>query len=157
MPQQDPTKDLPLIREMIRLAEDRRAEALDRLERVNKYNLALIGFAGSFLSLLVTVDFPLIVLRVAGACLIACVLTSLLNVSPKPLKGATILIDEDVEHLKRGGTFAEREYLLAIAELTERAATIISRRVHTKKHWTTLSASFLAISLLSTYILLAYA
>lgn len=153
----DSEQHLLVLREMIRIADERRTVALDMLERVNKYNLALIAFAASFLSLLVTVEFPILIVQIAGACLIVSVFVALLNVSPKPIKGATLLLDEDIAHLKRGGTFQLQEYLLAVAELTENAASVVQQRVSIKKRWTTVSASFLVFSLLGTYLLYAYA
>jgi hypothetical protein len=149
---------LAIIREMVRLAENRRTEAIGRLEKINQYNLAMIGFSGTFLSLLVTAEFPIAIVRVAGLSLIASIGVALCNISPKPLKGATLLIDEDVYALRRGedaGPFAD--YLLSVADLTEAAATVIHKRASVKKRWMTMSAIFLAFSLISTYILYAYA
>jgi hypothetical protein len=42
-----PEEQLLVLREMVRLAENRRTEALEMIERINRYNLAIIAFSGA--------------------------------------------------------------------------------------------------------------
>ncbi len=94
--------DIEVIKEMVRLAEQRRAEELHRMEKLNNYNLALIAFSGSFLSLLVTANFALTVLRIGGFILLLSILSSLFAIRPRIIRGGSIVIDEDVQSLRAG-------------------------------------------------------
>ncbi len=148
---------MEVLREMIRLAEDRRAEELRDLERVNKYNLALIGFSGSFLSLLVTIDFPVNLRQIAGALLILSIIFSLLAIAPRRLFGGSILLEDDIEHLRKGQSIDQTSFFLETVTVIEGAATALTKRAREKKRLTMISAVFLATSLIITYILIAYA
>ncbi len=151
-------QDIAVLREMLRLAEKRRSEELELMERINKYNLALIAFAGAFLSLLVSRDFPRLVVQVSGALLLMSIFVSLFTVRPQLLKGAGALsIEDDVLLLKKNNTLTLKQYLLDSAELTDRAATSIAILTVEKKRWTILSAFFLVLALCSTYTLYSYA
>jgi len=149
--------DIDILREMVRLAENRRTEELEHIDRVNRYNLALIAFSGSFLSLLVSTHFEPTVVRLAGFFLCLSILSSLIALRPRKLKGGAIVIDEDVQALRSGQSLQLHSYLLDLADLTERAASSANIFSRDKKRWTIYSAILLAISLISTYILYAYA
>jgi hypothetical protein len=142
---------------MVRLAENRRAEMLDAIEKVNKYNLALIAFSAGFLSLLVTVSFNIFIVRLAGGLLLLSIIFSLFAVRPKRIRGVTLMINDDVDLLKQGIEMDLKEYLLAVAELTDVAASTLNNRAKEKKTLTILSAISLALALSSSYILYAYA
>jgi hypothetical protein len=149
--------DIDVLREMVRLAENRRAEMLDAIEKVNKYNLALIAFSAGFLSLLVTVSFNIFIVRLAGGLLLLSIIFSLFAVRPKRIRGVTLMINDDVDLLKQGIEMDLKEYLLAVAELTDVAASTLNNRAKEKKTLTILSAISLALALSSSYILYAYA
>ena len=84
---------------MVRIAESRRDEELAHIERVNRYNLALIAFSGSFMSLLVTAGFSFLVVRIAGIFLIASIACSLFALKPRKT-AAALVIDDDVKFLE---------------------------------------------------------
>ncbi len=149
--------DIDVLREMVRLAENRRAEMNESLERINRYNLALVAFSAGFLSLLVTVSFNLFIVQASGLLLLFSIFFSLLAIRPRTLKGVTLMIDQDVDILKKNIHIELREYLLVTAELTDVAATKINERGAEKKRFTILSAVSLALALITTYILYAYA
>lgn len=149
--------DIEVLREMVRLAENRRTEMFDSIEKVNKYNLAIIAFSAGFLSLLVSAQLDLLLVRIAGASLLFSILLSLFAVRPKTILGASLMINDDVELLKKGIAIQTNEYLLLVAELTDVAATNLNARAKEKKILTILSAIFLAFALFSSYILYAYA
>jgi hypothetical protein len=149
--------DVEVLREMIRLAENRRNEELAAIEGVNKYNLALIGFAGGFLSLLVTATFPKIIVQVTGFFLLLCIGTSFLTIRPRILKNGSLKIDSDVMAVRNGAVLPYKDYLLAVGDLTNLAATAAKQLALIKRRLTIISAIFLACALLSTYILYSYA
>ena len=149
--------DVDVLREMVRLAERRRNEELDALEKVNKYNLALIAFSGSFLSLLISTGLDVYIVRISGFALVLSILSSLSAIRPKILKGGAISIEDDVTSIKKGGNLNIQRYLVDVAELTNMAAISITKHTQEKRRWTIASASFLAFSLGITYILYAYA
>lgn len=97
----DVSADINVLREMVRLAENRRSEALDTTERMDKYNLALIAFAGSFLSLLLSVDISISILQISGANLIVAILISLFAVRPQRILGGSPDITEDIIFMKQ--------------------------------------------------------
>ena len=149
---------IAVLREMVRLSEARRSEALDAIEKVNKYNLALIAFSGSFLSLIVTSDIDQEIVRIAGAFLVASIVISLITIRPMKIKGGILVIDKDVDEIRKTGeTFPLEQYLLDIADLTSRAAIAIDKVTSVKKSGTICSAFLLAFALLSTYIYHGYA
>jgi hypothetical protein len=148
--------DIELLREMVRLAENRRTETRESLERVVKYNLALIAFSASFLSLLVTASFDILIVQVAGLLLIISILLSLFAVHPKSLQ-STVSVDQDIEAIKNGSNFDLHEYMLAVAELTEVTASNFNKRGSERKRYTIISAISLALALLITYSMYAYA
>lgn len=147
---------IAVLREMIRIAETRRTEELEHIDRVNRHNLALIGFSGSFLSLLITVDLPLHIVQIAGSLLLSSVCCSLIAIMPRKLS-ASIFIEKDVEHYRYGYAYALHAYLLDIAGLQEKHATVLMEFSAKKKFWTILSAIFLAAALFITYVLFVYA
>ena len=151
------TEDIEVLREMVRLAENRRTEMFESLERVNKYNLALIAFSATFLSVLVTASFELFIIQSAGALLIVSIFLSLFAIRPKTIHSAALKIDKDVEQIKKGQHVHLKEFLLVTAELTDNAATNINKRALEKKIFTICSALSLAFALTITYILYAYA
>jgi len=142
---------------MVRLAEDRRTEALQSLEKVNQYNLALIAFAGSFLSLLVSLPFERTTIIVVGLFLLSTIFLSLWNIRPQTVKGGVLVIDEDVKAMRDKKKIIYADYLLDIADLTSRASIQIQKVMLLKKRGTIYSACFLAIGLFLTYILHVYA
>lgn len=146
-----------VLREMVRLAEKRRDEALHMIERMNKYNLAIVAFAGSFLSVLVTADMPIEAVRLSGACLIASVIVSIAAVRPERIQGGALDVAEDVVAFRQGQTPSLECYLADVAELTNGAAESLQHYANRKKKWTIVAALFLALSLVSAYILAAYA
>jgi hypothetical protein len=148
--------DIEVLREMVRLAENRRAETRDSLERIIKYNLALIAFSASFLSLLVTASFDIFIVQTAGLLLLISILLSLFAVRPKVLQ-TSIIIDQDIELIKKNVHLDLKEYVLCVAELTEAAATNLNNRAAERKRYTIASAVSLALALLITYTLYAYA
>lgn len=149
--------DIDVLREMIRIAEGRRVEMLETLERINKYNLAIVAFSASFLSLLVTATFDVLIVQCAGIPLLLSIFVSLFAVRPKAIHGASLVIDEDVEILKKGTHLDYREYLLLVAELTDAAGSHLNKRTSEKKRLTIFSAILLALALITTYSLYAYA
>lgn len=153
----DINADIDVLREMVRIAENRRTEMLDSMEKVNKYNLALIAFSAGFLSILVTLTFDIMIVRLAGGLLILSIIFSLLAVRPKIIRGVTLVISDDVETVKKGVAIPLEKYLLAVAELTDVAASNLNTRAKEKKTLTIFSAVFLALALFSSYILYAYA
>lgn len=142
---------------MVRLAELRRYEALEMIERINKYNLAIIAFAGSFLSLLATADVEIYVVRFAGVNLILSIITSLLAVRPERVKGGALDVEEDVSALRNNEKISTEQYLLDVAVLTNDAARSLQLHANAKKKGTIIAALFLAFSLIVTYILVSYA
>lgn len=80
-----------VLREMVRLAEARRTEELQMMERVNHYNLALIAFSGSFLSLLVTAHFANVVVIIAGCILLISIGLSIFTVYSAILLACALL------------------------------------------------------------------
>src|SRR3989338_4890572 len=151
------TQDIEVLREMVRLAENRRTEALEMIERLKKYNIALIAFAGSFLSLLITVGSSLLSLRVAGGSLVATICFSLYAVRPQRVHGGALNVASDVSSIKEQKNLLFAPYLLEVAELTNNAATTLHAFAISKQRVTTISALFLAFSLIGAYILYAYA
>lgn len=150
-------QDIAVLREMVRLAENRRNEEFEHIERVNRYNLALIAFAGSFLSLLVTVKLAVVIVQIAGAFLLLSIVFSLLAIMPRKMKGGTLVVEDDVKIIRSGHTLDLQEYLLSTAELTDRAAANAAIFSKIKKWLTLFSVFFLAISLATAYYLHAYA
>lgn len=149
---------LAVLREMVRLAEYRRGEAISMLEKINQYSMAMVAFSGTILSLLVTADFSEIAIMITGFPLIVSICCALMNIIPKPLKGATLLIQKDIDDLRTAQRmFSLDAYLLDIAELTETAATVIGGRATRKKRTMTISACFLALSLACSYFTFIYA
>lgn len=149
-------EDIEVLREMIRLAENRREEEMQMLEKMNQYNLALVGFAGGFLSLLVTAPFPDYTVRIAGAFLMLSILLSLLSIRPRRV-GAALVIEDDIQLIKTKHATNLYEYLLQTAELTDQTASNLNTLLMRKKNVTIFSAIFLAIALLVTYTMYAYA
>jgi hypothetical protein len=149
--------DIEVLREMVRLAENRRSEQKEMIERIIRYNLGLIGFSGSYLSLMITVHFPLVILYPAGFFLLCSIVISLFAVRPQVLKGSTLLIKDDITEIRSGKTMQLHDFLLLTAELTENGADSFHKRAHERKNLTIISAALLAISLILTYILYAYA
>ena len=150
-------QDIQVLREMVRLAENRRTEALEMIERMNRHNLALIAFAGTFLSLLISLDIPLLVTRISGGSLICTILISLFTIRPQKVSGGTPDISEDIILLRSSKYLSISSYLLDVADVTSRAGSRLHGLAAIKKKTTIFAASFLAFSLLITYILLAYA
>ena len=146
-------EDIEVLREMIRVAEKRRDEELQMIERINQYNLALIGFSGSFLSLLVTVKFPIIVVIVAGALLLVSLTVSLATIRPRVLKGGAIDLRYDIDQAKDGKISSLYYYLLETADVIQEAATKAGQRSYEKKNGTIFSALFLVLALAATYTL----
>lgn len=141
---------------MIRIAEARRQEEIEDLERINKYNLALIAFSGSFLSLLVSLPFPELVQQIAGGCLIISTLCSLFAILPRKV-GGFVVIEDDILALREGKNIFTEEFLLETATIFELVANNIQAFSYKKKQWTIASACVLAFSLIVTYTLIAYA
>lgn len=136
---------------MIRLAENRRNEEFQALERISQYNLALIAFSGSFLSLLITATLPKIVPMISGVFLIVSVSVSLFAIRPKSIAGGTLVIDKDVAAIKSGKRIALGEYLLETAALLDAANNTIGPLRRKRVKFTIASAIFLALALLSAY------
>lgn len=151
------TTDIDVLREMVRLAENRRTEELEIVNRLNQYSLGLIVFSGAFISLLVTVSFPSYVVLIAGFFLLISIFCSLLSLRPKKVKGGSLVIFEDVDAVKRGERLELKEYFVITADITENAADNIAKRGDEKKVWVIIAALFLAIALLATYTLYVYA
>ncbi len=149
--------DIEVLREMVRLAENRREEEFKITEKLNQYNLALIGFSGGFLSLIISTKLPAVIVQVSGICLIISILLSLLAIRPRTLRGGTLTIDEDVKAMQEGKNISLRDHLLMTADLLDRANRALGPLRRKKSFVTLFAAIFLAISLLSTYILYAYA
>ncbi len=149
--------DIDVLREMVRLAENRRKEELENVERVNRYNLALIAFSGSFLSLLVTAKFDLKLVKFAGIFLILSIISSLWALRPRNVQGGTLLIAKDIDRFNKHEAIPLHQYLFETASLTESAATSLTILSKQKKWWTLISVILLAISLAITYYLYAYA
>ena len=152
-----PESEILVLREMIRLAERRRDEEIAHIERVNRYNLALIAFAGSFLSLLISTDVPLFTFRIVGGVLILSLLLSLVALLPRTVEGGALLIDEDVLAIRKRNVPALSAYLLETANLTEQAASRLATLSISKKKWTICSAIVLVIAIATMYVLSAYA
>lgn len=150
------SEEIDVLREMVRLAESRRTEELQRVSTVNQYNMALIGFAGGFLSLLVTASFPHITVIIAGAFLIISITMSLISLAPRTLKGAIVRIDDDVSDMRNGKNISMSQFLLDTADIMEKAGFIISNRGQEKKLLTVLSTFFLALALFTTYIIYVF-
>lgn len=150
-------QSIEVLREMVRLAEGRRGEALDMIEKMNKYNLALIAFAGTFLSLLISTNVPLPTLRFVGAFLILTVISSLVAIRPQKIRGGAPDISDDIRLFQEGKGYPLSEYLLAVASVTNEAASELHFIADVKKKFTILAALLLAFSLLLAYILFAYA
>jgi hypothetical protein len=148
---------ITVLREMVRLAENRRKEELEQIERVNRYNLALIAFSGSFLSLLVTAKFPILTVQISGFFLGFSVVASLIALRPRVIRGGTLVIDEDVAALREGKDLTLSDYLLVTSDLTDKAGTSAAALSHQKKWWTQAAAICLALALALTYYLYAYA
>ena len=151
------TTDIEVLREMVRLAEKRRDEEFHRMEKLNTYNLALIAFAGSFLSLLVSIQFDVVVVQISGALLIISILSSLLAIRPRTIHGGTVVIDSDVRAVRNGERLSQQLYLLDTADLTEGAARSMAQSASQKTRLTIISAILLACALLAAYTLVAYA
>ena len=151
------TPDIDVLREMVRLAENRRNEEFAHIERVNRYNLALIAFSGSFLSLLITASFPKQTVGIVGAFLIISIIFSLIAIRPRTLKNGVLIIEDDIQNLRSGQRVSLYDYLLETAEFTEQAANSATMLSHTKKRLTIFSALFLALALAATYYLYVYA
>ncbi len=151
MTEQSP--DLGVLREMIRLAENRRNEEFQALERISQYNLALIAFSGSFLSLLITAELPKVIPMISGVFLIASVSISLIAIRPKSIIGGTLVIDRDVTALKSGQHIALSDYLLETAHLLDEANNMIGPLRRRRVKLTIISAVFLALALFSSYTL----
>lgn len=143
-------EQIAVLREMIRLAENRRMEEHKMLENVNRYNLALIAFSAGFLSLLVTANFSKETIHIAGFMLLVSILVSLLAIAPRTFKG-TIVIYEDIEMLRKGEYFALHEYLLLTAEAVEIIGNNIDCLVGKKRNLTMISGFCLFLALLFTY------
>lgn len=150
-------QDIAVLREMVRLAEDRRTEALEGLDRVNRYNLALIAFSGSFLSLLVSIQVDPDIVQIGGIGLIISIFVSLATVRPQNVPGGALEVTADVQAFRAGTPQPLRTYLIDVADLTNIAAASLNRLARVKKRGTIISAIFLAFSLAVTYILYAYA
>lgn len=136
---------------MIRLAENRRNEEFQALERISQYNLALIAFSGSFLSLLITAALPKIIPMISGMFLIASVSVSLFAIRPKSIAGGTLVIDKDVAAIKSGKRIALEAYLLETASLLDAANNTIGPLRRKRVTLTIASATFLALALVSAY------
>lgn len=149
--------DLDVLREMVRLAENRRNEELVNIERLSKYNFAIIAFAGSFLSLLLSVSLQKFIVNFSGLPLIVSILLSIFALRTRSVKGGNIIIDQDVEDLRMGNVLMIENYLLDTADLTNHAAKNLREYSVIKKKITMISASFLAFALILTYILHVYA
>lgn len=151
-------QDILVLREMVRLAENRRTEELEGIERINKYNLALIAFTGSFLSLLITTKFPTVTVLIAGGFSLLSIGLSLVTIRPRTLRGGGALsVRSDVTLMKNGEQMALRQYLLDTAELTDLAATSIGALSSVKKRLTIYSALSLAAAMVVTYTFYVYA
>ncbi len=147
------TNDIDVLREMVRIAEKRRDEEMKMIERINQHNLALIAFAGSFLSLLITTKLSVVIVCFAGCLLLISVFLSLWAVLPQTLKGV-LTIKDDVRILRRGEEKIHiHTYLLDVAELTEHTADAAAELTRKKKWKTIWAGIFLALSLLATYTL----
>ncbi len=157
MPEQATATDIAVLREMVRLAENARSETVQSLERLNQYNLGIIAFNAGFMSFLVSNSFPMTTIRVAGIFLLISMFTSLFALSPKKIRGAVLRVDTDVRALKQGEQIDLYEFLLATAELTDRAFVILQERAKEKKFLTIFSSTFLVLALVFTYTLYAYA
>lgn len=148
---------LAVLHEMVRLAEMSRTEALNTIERINKYNLALIAFAGSFLSLLISTNIAQPIVQIAGASLIITIILCLYTIRPQRIQGGTPDITDDIQILRSKQQLILSGYLLDVAELTNNASIALQKAGSHKKRTTIVAASFLAFSLVSTYSLVAYA
>ncbi len=148
--------ELAVLREMVRLAEIRRSEELLMLERINQYNIALIVFNGSFLSLLVTAEIRITIVQNAGLLLIASMILSIYGIWPKILRGG-VDIEDDLESYRRSEEMKIQEYLYATAKAVNEAAQNIAEFNIRKKKITGIAAILLAFSLLAVYIQYAYA
>ncbi|HVW67078.1 MAG TPA: hypothetical protein VHA78_05130 [Candidatus Peribacteraceae bacterium] len=157
MEKADESADIAVLREMVRLAENRRVEQLQMMERINQYNLGIIAFSGSFLSLLITIKVPSPIFYVSGCFALLAIGTALWTIRPQTLKGGTLLIADDIASIRRGEKLSLSDFLLTTSELTEHAANAASKRAHLKKQCTIIAVFFLAISLLFAYSLYAYA
>lgn len=149
--------DIAVLREMVRLAEHRREEAVDMIDKINKYSLAVVAFAGSFLSLLISANLSINIVRFSGLCLVLSIIFSLIAIQPKRVKGGVLDIADDVDAIHQQKKLLLHNYLLETAALTNSAAESLQMHANNKKKWTIVAALFLALSLITTYILYAYA
>ncbi len=145
--------DIDVLREMVRIAENRRNEELEGTEKMNRYNLALIAFAGTFLSLIVTAKLHPVILIMSGFFLSSSIICSLLAIYPRKLIGGVLAVDEDIAALQRGETLYIHAYMIDTARLTDNAAQKAGELVGIKKRWTIFAALFLASSVVCTYII----
>lgn len=145
--------DITVLREMVRIAENRRTEEFETVERMNKYNLALIAFCGSFLSLLFTVNVRFVTLSICGFILSLALICSFIAIFPRRIRNGALTIDEDIKLLESGKTLHLSQYLLDIAKLTDEASRQVALLVSKKKIWTIFSAALLAIAIISAYII----
>ena len=152
-----PHADIDILREMIRLAENRRSEEIQAIERLIKYNLALIAFSGSFLSLLLTTTISKPIVEIAGWFLLVSVASSLLAIRPRSVFGGTLVVSDDVKALRKGESISLREYLLETADLLEQANAKIAPVRRYRAQMTIFSAILLALALFATYALYVYA
>ncbi|MEN9561174.1 MAG: hypothetical protein RIQ56_447, partial [Candidatus Parcubacteria bacterium] len=120
--------DIEVLKEMVRLAENRRTEEFRAIERLNQYNLALIAFSGAFLSLLVTANFEVLTVQLSGLALLISISISLLTIRPRTLKGAVLTVDEDVRAIQRGEKLLLNDYLIETAYLLDSAASKAGQR-----------------------------
>ena len=152
------SEEIDVLREMVRLAEMRRTEALDMIERLNKYNLAIIAFAGTFLSVLVTSELPRSAVQFSGIFLIISITGSLYAVRPQRVPdGGALDVANDVKAFRAGQTLDLQSYLLDVADLTNTAAGQLHTVARKKKEVTLFAALFLALSLVTSYTLFVYA
>ena len=157
MEEKDALSDIQVLREMVRLAENRRTEQLQTIEKINQYNLGVIAFSGSFLSLLITIKVSPDIFYVSGFFALLAIGVSLWTIRPQILKGSILLISDDIKALREGQSMRLYDFLLATADLTEQTANAVSERAMKKKQNTIMGVFFLAISLLFSHCMYRYA
>jgi hypothetical protein len=85
------------------------------------------------------------------------IVISLFAIRPQRILGGAPDIAEDIVLIKQKEQMHYPAYLLGVAEVTNNAAVALHFSASIKKRTTSFAALFLAFSLISTYILVAYA
>ena len=150
-------EEIDVLREMVRISEDARTEQLQTIEKLNQYNLAIIAFAGSFLSLLITVKVPSMIFYPSGLCALLSIATALWTIRPRILKGGSLSIEEDARDIRQNRGPSLHTFLLLTAELTQQATQLATKLALHKRKLTIIAVIFLALSMCMAYRLYGYA